>query len=98
MAIIIIGDSTFSCRQRHDLLAAGGNAVPHLELIFADYADLESCVECVSLVPPPLPPMQQLLQIKLCHSFTVRKVKPLYKGQHLNNFILLAMLNFGRLP
>ena len=66
--------------------------MPHLELIFADYADLESCVECVYLLPPPLPPIEQLLQIQLCRSFTVRKVKSLYKGQNLNDFILLAVL------
>lgn len=66
--------------------------MPHLELIFADYADLESSVECVSLLPPPLPPIEQLLQIQLCQSFTVRKVKSLYKDQNLNDFILLAVL------
>ena len=66
-------------RQRHDLLAADSRpAAPHLELVFADYADVEcgqSCLEYVSVLPPPLPHIQQLLQIQLCHTFTVHKVK-----------------------
>lgn len=68
----------FSCRQRHDLLAADSNTMPHLELVFADYADMEcgqSCVELISLLPPSLPPIEQLIQTQLCHTFAVRKVK-----------------------
>lgn len=76
---IILTLSILVFRQRHDLLAADSRpAAPHLELVFADYADLEcgqSCLEYVSLLPPPLPHIQQLLQIQLCHTFTVRKVK-----------------------
>lgn len=64
-------------RQGHDLLAADSNTVPHLELAFADYADLESdhCVELVSLLPPPLPPIEQLMLTKLCHTFTVNELE-----------------------
>ena len=52
---IILTLSILVFRQHHDLLAADSRpAAPHLELVFADYADVEcgqSCLEYVSLLP-----------------------------------------------
>lgn len=51
-------------------MAAEGKTGPHLELVFADYAALK-CVELVSILPPPLPTLNQLMHVELCTSFSV---------------------------
>lgn len=53
--------------------AAGSEDRHYLELVFANYAAAvgECCVEPVSLLPPPLPPLEQLFKTQLCQTFSV---------------------------
>ena len=64
------------CRQRRESISAAESSVaPYLDLVCGGYGyatlEGEGCVECVSLLPPTTPPLEQLLQMEVCHSFSV---------------------------
>lgn len=78
------------CSQRRDLLAASGHSLSHLQLMFADYADLGvDYVEFVSVLPPPPPPLELLMNIQLCHTFTVRQLRACYLSINVNSDLTL---------
>lgn len=62
------------CRQSDTTAVASSGSGPYLDLVFADYAALDSCVETVSILPPATPPLEELLHIQPCHTFSVSRL------------------------
>ena len=60
-------------------------------MVFADYAVLE-CVELVSILPPPLPAINQLMHVELCNTFSVSQWLGSCVHHHLSSVCVCVLV------